>query len=157
MASLAIKISADLATAARAAAELADRSLTAQIEHWARMGKKMDEQVTGGAMMAFKRTAGGTATIQEPAYREEIETVLAQLRQPGFATKVALAARDLEIHEVLYGADPDGTGLIVAHYRDGRKTKGRMVNRVFEPQETVQRVAKSTAKTRTAELPRLKT
>jgi hypothetical protein len=131
MPSLAIKISADLAEAARTAAAAAERSLTAQIEHWARMGKKMDEQLTGAAMMAYKSAASDNAAIREPAHQEEIEAVLAKLRQPGYATMVAKASRDLDVHEVLYGGDPEGSDLIVAHYRDGRKVKGRLVGRKF--------------------------
>ena len=104
-------------------AAIADRSLTAQIEHWARMGKKMDEQITGAAMMAFKSAAPGQE-VEDQAQRSEIEAVLAKLRQPGYAEMVARGSHDLDVHEVLYGADPDGSDWIVAHYRDGRKVKG---------------------------------
>jgi ParD-like antitoxin of type II bacterial toxin-antitoxin system len=132
MPSLAIKISADLAAAARAAAEAAERSLTAQIEHWARMGKKLDEQVTGGAMMAFKRSEGGSGTMEEPAHRMEIEAVLAQLRQPGFATQAALASGFL-MGRTTYGGDPNEPGVILRYEANGTETRGRMVDGVFCP------------------------
>lgn len=141
MPSLAIKIDAALAEEARAAAAIADRSLTAQIEHWARMGKKMDEQITGAAMMAFKSAAPGQE-VEDQAHRSEVEAVLAKLRQPGYAEMVARASHDLDVHEVLYGADPDGSDWIVAHYRDGRKVKGRMVKRVFVPAPAVRKKAR---------------
>ncbi|WP_353252847.1 hypothetical protein [Salinisphaera sp. PC39] len=53
--SVAIKVNDDIAAAARAEADLMSRSMTEQIEHWARIGRALERQP--GVSMARVRTA----------------------------------------------------------------------------------------------------
>ena len=74
--SIPIRLSAALAERARAAASVLDRSLTEQVEHWARLGQIVEAAISSGsverlkahsydhrlpAMLAFADTSGGRA------------------------------------------------------------------------------------------------
>jgi hypothetical protein len=127
MSSVAIKITSSIADAARAAAKLADRSLTAQIEHWARLGMDADEKLTGSAMMAMKR--GDWESSAKPQDLAEIQSYLAQLSAPGEATKLALASGFLD-GKTTYSLED---GSMVRTNPDGSETRGRMDGKEFIP------------------------
>lgn len=127
MSSVAIKITSSIADAARAAAKLADRSLTAQIEHWARLGMDADEKLTGSAMMAMKQ--GDWETSAKPQDLEEIRSYLARLSTPGKATELALASGFLN-GKTTYSRED---GVVVRTNPDGSETRGQMNGKEFIP------------------------
>lgn len=127
MSSVAIKITSSIADAARAAAKLADRSLTAQIEHWARLGMDADEKLTGSAMMAMKQ--GDWETSANPQNLAEIRFYLAQLSTPGKATELALASGFLN-GKTTYNSED---GIVVRTNPDGAESRGRMNGKEFIP------------------------
>ncbi len=127
MSSVAIKITSSIADAARRAAKLADRSLTAQIEHWARLGMDADEKLTGSAMMAMKQ--GDWETSSKPQDVAEIQSYLNQLSLPGKATELALASGFLN-GKTTYSRED---GVMVRTNQDGNETRGRMDGKEFIP------------------------
>jgi hypothetical protein len=114
-----IKISDDLALAAREEAEVCDRSIASQVEHWARIGRAVEQVLGHGQVVALKRRAG----------LPEFEQAMRQ------ATSEAGQRRALRHLEKLkgprYGVDPDRPGYVVRIDRDGSRTLGRFVNRRF--------------------------
>lgn len=130
MSSVALKISASIAQAAREAALVADRSLTAQIEHWARLGMEVDEKLTGSAMQAIKR--GRWETQATPRDQEEIRSYLSSLSVPGTATAVALASGFLK-GQTTYSVEPTEPGVIVRTNPNGTRTRGKMRGKEFFP------------------------
>lgn len=129
MSSLAIKISSDLATAARQAAAHADRSLTAQVEHWARLGQVADQQLTGSAMLALKHP---DHAVSKPEDQAEILALLENLRQPGWATKKALESGFLDGRTVT-GSDPRDPSILVRRDAKGVETRGTLIDGEFVP------------------------
>jgi hypothetical protein len=130
---VAIKVSAEFAESVRAAADSADRSLTGQIEHWAKLGRAAETVLPAPAAAALKQSAGNLAAIEDPALREQILTALEALRSGDHfpATRKHLAS----LGQPLYEADPADSQGIVQVGADGRRTRGRLVNRRFVPAE----------------------
>ena len=54
MGGIPVRLSEKLTTRARAAAEVLDRSLTEQVEHWARLGQIVEATVTAGTLERLK-------------------------------------------------------------------------------------------------------
>ena len=52
-----IKISDDLALAARDEADVCERSIASQVEHWARIGRAVEQVLGHGQLVALKRRA----------------------------------------------------------------------------------------------------
>lgn len=131
MAATAIKVSESLASEARAAAADSDRSLTGQIEHWARIGKALEPLFTAPVVGSLKRCGGDLGAIEDTGERARVLDALAQLRQsPPFAQTAAVLRAS---GGPLYEADPESAGGIVQVHPDGTRVAGRFVNRVFKP------------------------
>src|SRR5437588_9863158 len=54
MTGIPVRLSEKLATRAREAAEILDRSLTEQVEHWARLGQIVEAAISAGALERLK-------------------------------------------------------------------------------------------------------
>jgi hypothetical protein len=54
MASIPVRLSAQLATRAKQVASLQDRSLTEQVEHWARLGELVENAVSAATVQRLK-------------------------------------------------------------------------------------------------------
>jgi hypothetical protein len=130
MSTVAIKISAELAAATRLAAKAADRSLTGQIEHWAKIGRAAEEKLTAGAISALKQNSAGTQGAHEKSW-EELVSALESVHQGDHfaATRTYLT----ELRQPLYEADPTDPEGIIQVKPDGSRTPGRMVKRQFVP------------------------
>lgn len=161
-----VKISDALLDAAREAAPLANRSVAAQIEHWAGLGRAIEGSLTADQSMTLKRG------IQEPQARPYVSSEsVEQIRQrvinaltysltPAFRTgvrdEVNASARPT------YGLDDAFPGTLVRRDPDGTLTPGRLVGRQFVPivtasDESASAVAKDPAKPRTGRSPRQRT
>lgn len=127
----AIKVSDSLADHARVAAADADRSLTGQIEHWSRLGRSLEPLFNTPMIAALKNSDGDLASIVNSDLRQRIFQTLEHLRlNPPYAK--ALEALESS-NQPLYEADSDDEERVVQVYADGRKVKGRFIDRVFTP------------------------
>lgn len=61
MASIPVRLSAQLALRAREVAALQDRSLTEQVEHWARLGQLVESAVSASTVVRLKALSYGQA------------------------------------------------------------------------------------------------
>jgi hypothetical protein len=125
--STAIKVSESLAEEARTAAQDADRSLTGQVEHWARLGKAVEPLLTTKTITALKKWP------ELSPEEEEIEKqrILEALEQFSNTPASVLRERIGLTGKTLYEVDPDDSNKIVQVQPDGRRVRGRIVNRVF--------------------------
>ena len=121
-----LKLSDDLVDEARHEAEAADRSLTSQIEHWARLGRSVESALRHEDVLALKRTA----EVLAPRTRRALLTVLRRIASDGVRTDLSATLR--EGRTVYQDA---GNGRVERIERDGTRTGGRFVNRHFMADE----------------------
>lgn len=101
---------------------LADRPATAQIEHWAKLGRVVDAVLTSDSAEKVKKLgrveslAEIVAYSQSPAGRRRAQAAILRSGVP------------------TYGTHPDFPGAIVQFRADGAKTPGRFINRQFVPE-----------------------
>lgn len=130
-----VKLSDNLVNAARAAAPLAHRSLAAQVEHWAALGRAIEASLTLDQSTLLKRA------IQEPAASPYAPTPEAVYRTVADALDRSLTAdfRDAVRAEMVssprptFGTHESYPGYLVRRDPDGTLTPGRMENRTFVP------------------------
>ena len=128
MSAVSIKVSKLVANAARKAAEVENRSLTGQIEHWVRLGIQAEEQLTGSARTVLKIGADDAPE----ADLAEIRQLLAELSQPGVATQ-----RSEELtHKVRYELDSENEDVVIEVSPDGKRRRGSLKGREFFPFQT---------------------
>jgi len=77
---VAIKVSAELADSARKEAGHADRSLTGQIEHWAKLGRAAEAIMPSQVAAALKRCAGDLEALEDEAMRCKVLDAMAVFR-----------------------------------------------------------------------------
>ncbi|MEM9481602.1 MAG: hypothetical protein AAGA58_18280, partial [Verrucomicrobiota bacterium] len=70
MPSVAVKVSGDLASAAKEAAGWADRSQAGQIEHWARLGAGIESHLSAKQVKALK--TGPESEVEKAAVAEAL-------------------------------------------------------------------------------------
>lgn len=91
-----VRLSADLAARARTAATTQERSLTEQVEHWARLGQAVEDAVL-------------SATVQRLKARSHDPTLSARLAHSMTAAGRAEAAEHIRrTNDVRYGVGPKG-------------------------------------------------
>lgn len=83
-----IKLSGELVEDARSSAKMFKRSLTGQIEHWATLGRAVESQVSGDALVQLLQRIGGTmkiGNVAEAGQRQQVAAVLAEFlaKSPG--------------------------------------------------------------------------
>lgn len=122
-----VKLSDDLVKDARQEAKGTDRSLTSQIEHWARLGRKVERILKHEEVLDLKR--GGDAPSAPPTRRG---TLAALRRIASEASRDELAAKLRDGRTVYQDA---GGGRVERIERDGTRTIGRLVNRRFTADE----------------------
>lgn len=116
---LPIKISEALALAARTEAEVFERSIASQVEHWAQIGRAV-EQVLGHDQVAALKQQAGMPELADAMRKASTEAgqqrVLTHLRKLGGPR---------------YSIDPARRGGIIRIDTDGSRTRGRFVRRRF--------------------------
>lgn len=122
MAGTPLRISEELVLRARREAEDSDRSVTGQIEHWARLGMALEEVLGHPEATALKRRArlGVAGALALASSAEGQAAALELLQRSG---------------QPRYGADPEVEGQLIRISPDGTRTRGRMVNRTFVPND----------------------
>lgn len=125
--STAIKVSESLAEEARTAALDADRSLTGQVEHWARLGKAIEPLLTTKTITALKKWSD--LTPEEEAF--ERQRLLEALEQFSHTPAPVLRDRLGLTGQTLYEVDPSDSERIIQVRPDGSRVRGQLVNRIF--------------------------
>lgn len=125
-----VKISDTLLAHARAEAVATHRSATAQIEHWATIGRAVEALVAYRDVLALKR-AGETLPLPAHVAREDVRDLLARLVDGD--GRDAVKARIRAAAGPIYAADPAHPGMIVEIRPDGTRTAGHMAGRRFVP------------------------
>jgi hypothetical protein len=127
-----LKVSDSLFAIAKQEAQATERSITAQVEHWALIGRAVEAILAHQELLTLKQV-GEVLTPLYPsvARRQEVHDLLTRIaastdREP---TKKALR----ESGAPLYATDPERPGMIVQVLPDGTRTPGRLEGRRFVP------------------------
>ena len=124
-----VKVADTLIEAARSAAAETNRSMAAQIEHWAMLGRAVEQALTTGDVLALKRSEGRLDPMQRKALAHVLASGLDPQRRE--LARAAIGARNA----VRYETDPALPGLLIQRLPDGTRHIGRLVNREFVPVE----------------------
>ena len=116
---LPVKLSEELALRARLEAEASERSITAQIEHWARLGAALEEVLGHRQALALKKAGRAVPLDRALSRAVSVEGQEAALRH--------LASTP----ELRYSTDPADPKRVLRIASDGSATRGRFVNRRF--------------------------
>ena len=124
-----VKLSDALVKLARTEAEASDRSITAQIEHWAKLGRSVETALGHEDVLALKGADGNlTSAFPSPSARQAVRTLLQQVAA---TTDRSELARTLTRGKVVYQSDPSGSGSIIRIEPNGRRTVGLLEKRRF--------------------------
>ena len=125
-----VKVSDRLLALARKEAESTHRSATAQIEHWATLGRAVEVLAAYREVLALKRVGNA---LPMPAFvaREAVHDVLAALVADPDRERVK--ARIRAAGGALYTTDARQPGRVAEIEASGRRTPGRLVHRRFVP------------------------
>jgi hypothetical protein len=125
-----VKVSDRLLALAKDEARGTHRSATAQIEHWATLGRALEVMAAYRDVLALKR-AGQALPIPTFVRRDEVHDLLARLVEDTNREKVK--ARIRAAGTPVYTTDPDHPGMIVEVHADGTRTPGHLKARRFVP------------------------
>lgn len=123
-----VKLSDDLVRSARLEAAATDRSITAQIEHWAKLGRAVEAALQHADVLALKRDNGDLIkSFPEPFGREAVRALLERIAATTDRSAVVekLQARSRPV----YATDPRYPGMTVCIDPDGGRTPGHFVDR----------------------------
>jgi len=126
-----------LADAAAEISVVADRSLAAQIEHWANLGRTVELALTGHAVQIIKSSGGDATALSGDEARKA--NVLEGLRRALSPEGQASALGRIAARGPRYGTDPDDPTMILRLSPDGRKVRGRIVDGDFIPERFLPR------------------
>lgn len=123
-----VKLSDELVLAARMEAEATDRTITSQIEHWAKLGRAAEAQLSYGEVVRLKLGAAGTADKSDA--REALLSRLEDVAR-GEAGRDSVLATLRAQGRPIYEAASDQPGFVVRIDPDGTRTVGRFEGRQF--------------------------
>ncbi len=127
---IAIKVSDALAEEARAASQDADRSLTGQVEHWARLGKAVEPHFSASTIAFLKKNGGLLSPEEEQVAIKQTLAALEEFRKNPPYDKM----REVIFKSgFVYEADPNDPAGVVKLFKDGTKIAGKIVDREFVP------------------------
>ena len=115
-----VKISDGLVLDARLMGKAAERSITGQIEFWAKLGRAIEPLLQGTQVLALCRAGNARplsdclTTVDSPEGRGRVAEYLNSLPFPH------------------YEPAPDSPGLLIRTEANGKRTVGRFVNRTFQ-------------------------
>ena len=118
-----VKVGDDLAAAAKESAELANRSMARQIEHWARLGRAVEQLVKTSDVMAFKAHLANPA---DEGKTSEARAALERLAKALVERTDRDGARALisETGKPVYEAVPGRPDRVAQVWPNGRKIVG---------------------------------
>ena len=126
------KVSDSLFAIAKQEAQATERSITAQVEHWALIGRAVEAILAHQELLTLKQVGEVLMPLYPSvARRQEVHDLLTRIaastdREP---TKKALR----ESGAPLYATDSEHPGMIVQVLPDGTRTPGRLEGRRFVP------------------------
>jgi hypothetical protein len=103
-----VRLSEALTTRARSVAAVQDRSLTEQVEHWARLGQVVEQAISAGTMMKLKARSYDEGLADALAFADTTD---------GRAAALELIKNDNEVRH-----EETAAGMF-AVTRDGKRTK----------------------------------
>ena len=125
-----VKISDRLLARAKEEAKGTHRSVTAQIEHWATLGRAVEVMAGHREVLMLKR-AGERLAMPTWVRRDDVEAVLTPLMHD--ADRESVKARIWAGGGPRYEADPEDPEGVIQITPDGRRTRGRLDGRTFVP------------------------
>lgn len=114
-----IKISGELALAARTEAEAFERSIASQVEHWAQIGRAVERVLGHDQIAELKREAG------MPEFLDAMRKVSSEAGQRRALDHIR------KLGGARYTLDPARRGELIRIDSDGSRTRGRFVRRKF--------------------------
>ena len=120
---MSVKISDELLRDAREEAKATDRSITSQIEHWVRLGRKVERGLRHQEVVNIKRTP-----LDDPL----VQSILAKVRRAADSDHSDLA-KELLASGPVYQSTPGGG--IERILPDGTRSIGHFDGRQFVPDE----------------------
>lgn len=117
-----LRLSNQLLTEARDAGDRFHRSITQQIEHWAQLGRSIEATLSyssAGRLKDLSRVPDLGKVLARPETRAGKRKALSLIHARKKPT---------------YSADPDYPNGVIQHQPNGRRIRGRFVNRVFIPE-----------------------
>ena len=124
---LPVKLSGALIQLARSNADLDDRSVASQVEHWARLGQKMERILPLDLIQQVKNADSLSISDGERVYA----AITAFFSNPKKAELVSAAI--FQNGHPAYEGDPLDHDGIVQVWPNGDRVRGSMVNRQFVP------------------------
>src|SRR5688572_25711614 len=88
--SMPVKLSDDLVKSARDEAKAADRSITSQIEHWARLGRNVETVLRHEDVLNLKRAGGNSDAAMPPPTPRAVLTALRRIASDAARTDLAV-------------------------------------------------------------------
>jgi len=131
-----LKVSDSLFAVAKQEAQATERSITAQVEHWARIGRAVEAILAHQELLTLKQVGELLAPLYPSAdRRREVHDLLTRITASvdREATKSVLRASGTP----LYATDPEHPGMIVQVLPDGTRTPGHLEGRRFVPMKLV--------------------
>ncbi len=121
-----VKLSDELVTLARAEAAAANRSISAQVEHWARVGRAAERLLQHADTLALKGELPLAEAFPEPGNRAAVVAALEGIARS--SDREAARERAARGRRPVYGSDPRFPGLVVRIDPDGTRIPGRFDN-----------------------------
>lgn len=121
---MSLKISDELLKDAREEAKATDRSITSQIEHWVRLGRKVERELRHEEVVDLKRAAAEDNPV--------VQSILAKLERVITGDHSDLA-KELLASGPVYQRAPDGR--MERILPDGTRSIGHVVGKRFVPDE----------------------
>ncbi|MEK7415735.1 MAG: hypothetical protein AAB263_20710 [Planctomycetota bacterium] len=119
--SMPVKLSDSLVIDARLAGDAMERSISGQVEFWARLGRAIDPVLNGAQAIAASRR--GTA--------RPLADLLAEVETPAGRKRLAKHVSGIPFPH--YEPHPDRPGVLIRTEANGTRTNGRFVQRIFTP------------------------
>ena len=119
MSSVPLRIDSELVNLARTSGALFDRPPTAQIEHWAKLGRVLDSVLSGESVAKVKQRGNVSELDQVVAWSQS---------EKGRKKALALIAKHAG---PVYETDPAAPHVVIERRADGSSRRGRFANRQF--------------------------
>lgn len=130
-----LKVSDSLFAVAKEEAQATQRSITAQVEHWARIGRAVEAILAHQELLTLKQVGEILAPLYPSgARRLEVHDLLTKIATSADREVTKTALRDAGAP--LYATDPDHPGMIIQVLPDGTRTTGHIENRRFVPMKS---------------------
>jgi len=134
-----VKISDRLLARAKEEAKETNRSVTAQIEHWATLGRAV-EVIAGYSEVLMLKRAGERLAMPTWVRRDDVEAVLSHLMHD--SDRESVKTRIRAGGGPVYEADPEDPTGVIQIAPDGRRTLGRFEGRMFVERSPVRIAAR---------------